>query len=310
MANDTFVFSDYQLQVLTGSLLGDGHLTKVKYGSPSFSKSQATKRIEYLNWHFGIFGSIASSVKTCQNWAKGKQYSKSKFYTKTHPHLAELRKIWYPKGVKIVPHNITLTPLAVAIWFFDDGTNNLKNRCVKFATYSFNRDDCNFLVSQLSQMGFKSTVCKDNVIRVRTESYKALIDMVKPYMLWNCFAHKILYREASRKYISDEEAIKIFEDYNSGMKQKDIAVKFKTDPSTVSAILRGKRKKHLKLVDTISLPLNNKSGYKHVFWEKHSGKWRVHIIKKGKTLYYENFADKMDAVAARDRWLEESSCVG
>jgi len=54
---------------------------------------------------------------------KGKQFFALQFVTRSMPCITELRSLFYPNGVKIIPHNIyeLLTPVALAHIIMGDG---------------------------------------------------------------------------------------------------------------------------------------------------------------------------------------------
>ncbi len=74
------------------------------------------------------------------------------FNTLTHPYFNRFRKMFYPKGKKIVPESInqSLTKTALAVWFMSDGSiksKECKGRILN--TQSFIRPDIERLVKLL-----------------------------------------------------------------------------------------------------------------------------------------------------------------
>ncbi len=120
-ANFPIRFSDEQMEITIGSLLGDGGLTKPTRDSfnSCFRVLRATSDIEYLQWHrskieeFCTASGITS--KSCFDKRTGKAYNRSRFNTRSAPLFTKLRREWYDDaGIKHVP-NIQLTPLTVAV---------------------------------------------------------------------------------------------------------------------------------------------------------------------------------------------------
>jgi len=81
----------------------------------------------YLFWKHGELSAFTSAGphkvvqydkrhdKECIEW---------RFSTKVHPYFTELRQLFYPKGKKAVPKEISkllTSPLSLAVWFMDDG---------------------------------------------------------------------------------------------------------------------------------------------------------------------------------------------
>jgi hypothetical protein len=239
-----------QNSIIVGSLLGDGGIIETEYGHCVFRKGQAKRRKAYLDWTFDEMQPLSGSVTTHKNYCEGKEFPAARFNAKAHPIWDEFRKKWYQDGVKIIPEDITLDSLSISIWFFDDGCNQVKRRECSFATNGFTRDECELLCEKLLEHKIeaytKNTV---NVILVKCSSYKNLVDMIKPYMLWKCFENKVRYRDT--KHTSDEEARMIFELKQSGLKQKEIALEVGKSFHVVSNILRGKTK-HLERLGLVA----------------------------------------------------------
>lgn len=268
-------FSLTQQEIILGSLLGDGSISKQRTATSScaFNKSQATARRVYLEWHFEQLQPHSSSINDYDNWAEGKKYQKSVFLTKNHSWFLELRNKWYPESDKIVPKDLELTPLMVAIWFFDDGSNVVDVRQARFATNGFTKPDCEFLIDKLSKLSVKAKLTKEGQLNVLAESYGPLIDLVKPYMLWDCFQHKIAYRDPEFTPVSDIELSRMLELRDKGQSLKEIAEDTGRSISAISAAIKKKR-------PSITA-MNNTSGHKNIVFEVARSKWKVSILRNG-----------------------------
>jgi hypothetical protein len=298
-----YLFTTEQWSIINGSLLGDGHITNQRYGNSAFAKNQCGKHEDYLKWHFDKLTPYSCSIKYYDNYCLGKKYDRISFRTKSNLSFAKLREKWYPSGKKIIPQDLKLDPLTIAVWFFDDGSNSIKSRCCKFATYCFTKKECEFLAEELTNFNIKCNISKKNVIIVKTQSYKELVDLIKPYMLWDCFKHKVQYRDSELSFTTEEEALKIFELFKSGDTQRQIAKKVGRSTTLVSTILRGCRKHYLGLsVAKEGVSLNNTTGFTGVCWEKNRNKWRVDGKKNNKNVYLGRFKKKEDAIKARKNW--------
>jgi len=149
--------TDTQEQILNGHLLGDGNLSKVKNkGNSTFTVVRCAEDIEYLEWtakHFNIFSSDNMMYdRSYFDTRTNKIYYTYSFHTRQLPVFTKYYHKWYPEGKKIVPSNLILTPLTIAVWFADDG--NIRNDSsgaitIKFSTQGFIRTDVEFLHSQL-----------------------------------------------------------------------------------------------------------------------------------------------------------------
>jgi len=202
-----------QIEIITGSLLGDGFLVKTypekRHLNSGFGKRQKKGREDYLYWHqeellpySRLKLDYASNPKPIKIGDKiGRHESEiceSRVYTTYRHHIfTEMRQLWYPDGKKLVPRHIQLTPLTVTVWFCDDGSNtSSRHRSAVFCTNCFTLDDVEFLIAGLSSLNIKSypqPKGKDGQyeIKVRACSYKDLIDMITPYVTWPSMQHKI-----------------------------------------------------------------------------------------------------------------------
>jgi hypothetical protein len=290
-------FSREQQSIITGSLLGDGHLSNPRKGNSSLNKCQCLKHLEYLEWHKDQFEGHTTDIKIYDNYANGKKYKKCNLHWRAHPYFSLLRKKWYPVGKKIVPSDLQLDPLSIAVWYFDDGYNSLENRTIKIATCSFQVPEIEFLIAQLNQFDIKCRIAPRNFLYVYSECYKTFIDLVKPYMNWPCFDHKIQYRESQLRFVKEDDIPKVVEWYKSGKTLKWIANEVNTSLSSISAILNGKRRK-FEGISSSSVALNNKSGYTGVCWDKSRNKWAASLKIDGKTKNVGRFLTKEEAHSA------------
>lgn len=272
---DQLFFTDRQWSIVNGSLLGDGYISKIRCGKSYFCKPQCIAHKEYLQWHFEELLPYSSSLKDYDNKCLGKIFKRATFRTKSYEKIAYLRQLWYPNDKKIVPSGLTLCPLSIAVWFFDDGSNDVRHRIAKFATYGFQKEECNFLRELLLGFNIKTSLVKRNVITVRTESYKTLVDLVSPFMLWDCFKHKVQYRDAEFTVVSESEKKVIFEMHRQGKNGITIAKAISRSPSAISTAMRSMG---------LSPVVGNKSGIKGITWDTFTCKWRVHQKSRFSTL--------------------------
>lgn len=75
----------------------------------------------------------------------------SEFYTKRSLDFTKFRKLWYPDGKKIIPKDLDISPLSLAIWFCNDGCLIVtkQSTCIKIATNGFSKSDVEFLQRNL-----------------------------------------------------------------------------------------------------------------------------------------------------------------
>jgi recombination protein RecA len=122
MQSVTHRLSDFQWEVLLGGLLGDGALSPSRSGHAArFRWGHGAKQAEYADWKASLFANIGTSRSTN---AKGAVFHD----LSPLPELAELRRAVYVEGSKVLSHDYLkgLTPLALAIWYQDDGGFTLR----------------------------------------------------------------------------------------------------------------------------------------------------------------------------------------
>lgn len=155
------VLTSEQEEIIVGLLLGDGCLhTGGKFGKNSrLTVIRKTEDKDYLHWQFDkLIDFYKSGPGDYSTYDKrtNKIYRSSFLNSMVSPCFSKLREKWYPAGIKIVPTDVTLTPLTVAIWLCDDGTIR-KNHAygsslaVKFATHGFTHDEVKFLAGLLHE---------------------------------------------------------------------------------------------------------------------------------------------------------------
>jgi len=125
--------SDQQRQVILGGLMGDGCLSEsaAQDGcSARFRMGHGAKQVEYIDWKASLFGNIRQSRSVRTNGS---------VHVDLTPlaELSELREVVYwGDGKKTLSWDYlkSLTPLAIAIWYQDDGSFSLRSKGVQVRT--------------------------------------------------------------------------------------------------------------------------------------------------------------------------------
>lgn len=182
------------LCILFGSLLGDAHAERRSQGNGTrITFYQEGYHDSYLIWLHNLLANLGyCSLNTpkiqTRLGKKGIVRKIIRFRTWTYTSFDWIHKLWYIKGVKIVPSNIGefLTPLALAIWIMDDGGKVKEG--LKLSTNSFSYSDCLLLVKVLyDNFKLKATVQsagKSNQfnIYIWKESMPLLREIILPYI--------------------------------------------------------------------------------------------------------------------------------
>jgi recombination protein RecA len=120
------LLSDRQMQVILGSLMGDGNLSPNRRdrSGTRFRLGHGAKQAEYLDWKVSLLGNIECS-RTVN--AKGAVFADFMPLAE----LAELHDVvYFGDGKKHLTWDYlkALTPLALAIWYMDDGGFTVRSK--------------------------------------------------------------------------------------------------------------------------------------------------------------------------------------
>lgn len=135
-----------QKQIIIGLILGDGCLER-NGCNVRLRLEHGLKQVAYLNWLFREFSGISGKPPKLivDKYAKHKKlYYKWRFSTKTLPELNKYYDLFYPRGKKKVPDNISnllIKPLSLAIWYMDDGYKRNDCNALRISTDNFNYKD-------------------------------------------------------------------------------------------------------------------------------------------------------------------------
>lgn len=153
------MFTEQQKNIITGLMLGDGHLSlKGRAKNASLIVARTQHDIEYSKYHVEIFGDhvtesgLKSKIKFDSR--TNKNYYSCDYSLKACEELTQIYNKWYFYKKKIIPKDLQLNGEIIATWFCDDGTiKKSKNGYfqISLATNSFTTDEVNFLACSLSE---------------------------------------------------------------------------------------------------------------------------------------------------------------
>jgi recombination protein RecA len=167
LAAEPHLLSDQQFQVVLGSLMGDGNLSPNRRdrNGVRFRMGHGAKQVEYLEWKTALLDNIKHSVS--EN-AKGARFVD---FTPL-PELAELqRAVYLGDGKKFVSEEYlkALTPLALAIWYMDDGSFAVRSKGLQERTAggSGRIEICVEAMSEGSRVRLRDYLCDTHGLDVR-----------------------------------------------------------------------------------------------------------------------------------------------
>src|ERR1700741_1950503 len=126
MAAEPHLLSEQQFQVVLGSLMGDGNLASNRRdrNGVRFRLGHGAKQVDYLLWKTALLGNIGHSVRMNDKGAHFVDFTPL-------PELAELqRAVYLGDGKKFLSEEYikALTPLALAVWYMDDGSFTVRSQ--------------------------------------------------------------------------------------------------------------------------------------------------------------------------------------
>ena len=177
--NQELVVTSRQEEILIGSLLGDAYITV--RGQIQFEQSVHQK--EYLFWKHQELNSISyKNVSMAKRFDKRYQKENISYRFWTRQYFISWRNKFYVKNKKIVPKDIKLTPLSLAVWYMDDGCFS-DNKCI-IATDGFSKNDIYFLQEfLLEEFNIKSSLKNKSKIMIKKESFNAFFPIIRPYII-------------------------------------------------------------------------------------------------------------------------------
>ncbi|MBI2035774.1 MAG: hypothetical protein HYT12_03810 [Candidatus Liptonbacteria bacterium] len=122
-----FEVLDREKEIILGTILGDGHLRKLKTGA-RLEINHSAKQKDFVFWKYQELKRFVFQKPRCIKIFDarfGKTYEQWRFSTHLHDLFTESHALFYRKGgKKVVPKSIIslfTSPLSLAVWFMDDG---------------------------------------------------------------------------------------------------------------------------------------------------------------------------------------------
>lgn len=174
-----------QKQLIYGSLLGDGSIVKGKEDKNCrFSEAHSAKQEKYLLFKYERLKPYSGKFIEYPRKDGGKDV---KFSTRAHTCFNEFKKMFYDKNGRKIIKLATLRkithPLAIAMWFGDDGSKEKDS--YRIATGAYNVKEIKRLIKWLvSRFGIKSYPHKHGkywYLSIREDRWK-LTKLIIPYL--------------------------------------------------------------------------------------------------------------------------------
>lgn len=178
--NKNFLYNEDQISVLIGSLLGDGTITK----KGLFTEDHSPDQSEYLKFKATVLNAKPYALKKQGSWSW--RFSE-RMHCRINDQTRLLRSMFYRDGKKVITEEVLnlLNPLALAVWYCDDG-NLLKQKKSREEVYGFSLNTQSFTYDEhlLIKDWFSKNLDIDLTIVGYTTHYKGVVS--KKYYL-SCY---------------------------------------------------------------------------------------------------------------------------
>lgn len=185
-----------QQEILMGTLLGDAHLeTQDKGRTFRLKIEHSIKQKDYVDWLYQEFKELTRTPPQARKrYVKLRTvegvYGKYWFNTLSIGPLRFYAQQFYQDGEKVAPRLIHrwLTPLALAVWFMDDGSiKSHEHRTVLLNTHSFDVVSLKRLQKTLQEkFGVLTKLRKQREgtqIYILSETVDKFLNFIEPYII-------------------------------------------------------------------------------------------------------------------------------
>ena len=172
-----------QKSLIIGTILGDGYLRIIPRRKNAFLEvNHSANQKDYVDWKYSILRSIVKSKPKLRN-GNGNRIA-CRFYTRCHSEITDLFRYFYKDGKKIIPDDLAIDPMSLAVWYMDDGSKC--GRSLYLNTQQFSIEDQHKLQKLLAdQFSISSNLNKDKEykrIRLVTRDAKKFCDIIRQFI--------------------------------------------------------------------------------------------------------------------------------
>lgn len=187
---NNYQYTEEEFQVILGSLLGDGSLSKMyDNGGTIFKVTHCVKQKEYISYKHSLLKNNSSELKCYQfrdERRKNPDYLEYTFYTKSSNSLNAMYFNWYhPNKVVCKEDLYRIEPLGLAIWYMDDGYKCKPYGGCMICTNSFSRNDL-LIIQQMFKGKFDIEVTlnnQNNMVYIPSEEYFKFKKLIEPFII-------------------------------------------------------------------------------------------------------------------------------
>ena len=183
LGNTVGSLTQLQHAVLVGSLLGDGTLRRQGCREALLEVNHSYSQKEYVDWKYEVFKNIIRTPPKCRK-GNGQRVA-YRFTTMSLPKLTRYHERFYHSSKKIIPVDLKIGPIELAVWFMDDGSRSRSSYYLN--TQQFSLSDQKRLIALLKQTyNIEGRLNRDKQyyrIRVVTADVKKMNQIIVPFLL-------------------------------------------------------------------------------------------------------------------------------
>ncbi len=184
MGNTVGSLTQQQRDLIIGCVLGDGYIRQLEGRKDAFLEiNHSIKAKDYVDWKYEILKNI------CQSPPKQRIIdairTAYRFFTCQNEEISKIHRLFYQKGVKIIPKGLVLNPFILAVWYMDDGSKTSKND-VYLNSQQFKMLEQKRLLYALRKIGISGRINKDKKyyrIRIHKESIPDFVRIIRPIIV-------------------------------------------------------------------------------------------------------------------------------
>jgi hypothetical protein len=135
MLNKIMNLTKKQIDVLMGTILGDGFLQKTGKQNARLRLEHSLKQKDYLIWKGKIFNRLFQGTPSYLERIHPNTkevYKYVRWQSSSSPSFGKWHKYFYPNGKKTIPKDLgkyLISPLSLAVWYMDDGYYSKDRNC-------------------------------------------------------------------------------------------------------------------------------------------------------------------------------------
>lgn len=193
--NKPIALSDFQKQVLLGTVLGDSSLENKKGANTYLTCAHGIKQKDYCIYKTQIFESLGAKCTYHKRKKLDKRtgiyYEDYTMYVPSNPKLNYWHDAFYKNGKKVIPFSLFkyFTEVSLAFMFMDDGTKI--GQSYSIATNCFSTEEIlEFRKFLFNKFNIETTMFKSNIVYIKKSSSKLFTKLISPYIC-ECMKYKL-----------------------------------------------------------------------------------------------------------------------